>query len=185
MKHAKVGPSARAHAWRVLSAVLSWGANSELVPEIKSNGCLFANEKIGNRRKSMRSAHGRTSMRRHGDEIRSWALSALTVELIRAEMLEGALHPTKPILAHRDAMVVSLQFGLALRNQEVYGVRWLPFADSERARITEVLAWNELDNQAKTERATGRTVRVPSLLATDLATWRAVLRQHGHPARAT
>ena len=94
MKHAKVGPSARAHAWRVLSAVLSWAANSELVPEIKSNGCLFANEKISNRRKSMRGAHGRTSLRRHGDEIRSWALSPMAVELIRAEMLEGT--PTPP-----------------------------------------------------------------------------------------
>ena len=183
MKHAKVGPSARAHAWRVLSAVLSWAANSELVHEIKSNGCLFANEKIGNRRKSMRAAHGRTSVRRHGDEIRSWALSAMGVELLRAEMLEGARHPNRPILAQRDAIVVSLQFGLALRNQEVYGVRWLSLADGKRARITEVLSWNELDDQAKTERATGRTVHVPALLTADLAVWRAILRQHGHPAR--
>jgi hypothetical protein len=183
MKHSKVGPSARAHAWRVLSAVLSWAANSELVPEIKSNGCLFANEKTGIRRKSMRGTQGRTSMRRHGDEIRSWALSAMAVELIRAEMLEGTRHPGRPILMHRDAILVSLQFGLALRNQEVYGVPWLSLADSERARITEVLSWNELDYQGKTERAMGRTVRVPAVLTADLAMWRAILRQHGHPAR--
>ncbi len=183
MKHAKVGSSARAHAWRVLSAVLSWAANSELVPEIKSNGCLFANEKISNRRKSMRGAHGRATVRRHGDEVRSWALSPMAVELIRAEMFRSTVHTAKPILIHRDAIIVSLQFGLALRNQEVYGVRWLSFTDRDRAYITEVLSWNELDDRAKTERATERTTRVPSLLTEDLDIWRALLRQHGYPTR--
>jgi hypothetical protein len=43
------------------------------------------------------------------------------------------------------------------------------------------LSWNELDDQAKTERATERTVRVPSLLTADLNMWRALLRQHGYP----
>lgn len=183
MKHAKVGPSARAHAWRVLSAVLSWAANSELVPEIQSNGCLLANEKVGNRRKSMRGAGGRSTLRRHGEEIRSWALSPITVEHLRAQMLSGDIHADKPILAHRDAIIVSVQFGLALRNQELYGLRWSSFADKDRARITQVLSWNELDDWAKTEHATGRTAKVPALLAEDLALWRALLRQHGHPAR--
>ena len=183
MKHAKVGSSARAHAWRVLSAVLSWAANSELVPEIESNGCLFANEKVGNRRKSMRSGRGRTTLRRHGEEIRSWALSPITVEHIRAQMLTASAHAERPILAHRDAIIVSVQFGLALRNQEVYGLRWSSFADKGRARITQVLSWNELDDWAKTEHATGRTAKVPALLAEDLALWRALLRQDGYPAR--
>jgi integrase len=183
MKHAKVGPSARAHAWRVLSAVLSWAANSELVPEIQSNGCLFANEKVGNRRKSMRNAGGRSTLRRHGEEIRSWALSPITVEHVRAQMLTGPAHAERPVLSHRDAIIVSVQFGLALRNQEVYGLRWSSFADKDRARITQVLSWNELDNWAKTEHATGRTTKVPAVLSEDLALWRALLREHGHPAR--
>ncbi|HXN37590.1 MAG TPA: hypothetical protein VN892_06120, partial [Solirubrobacteraceae bacterium] len=181
--HQRPASRASTHAFISSRQVDLWAANSELVPEIKSNGCLFANEKIGHRRKSMRAAHGRRSVRRHGDEIRSWALSSLAVELIRAEMLKGTRHPNRPILAQRDAIVVSLQFGLALRNQEVYGVRWLSFANGKRARVTEVLSWNELDDQAKTERATGRTARVPALLTADLAVWRAALRQHGHPAR--
>jgi integrase len=183
MKHAKVGPSARAHAWRVLSAVLSWAANSELVPEIESNGCLFANEKISNRRKSMRGGDGRSTLRRRGEEVRSWALSPMTVELIRAQMLCSNIHDERSILAQRDAVIVSAQFGLALRNQEVYGLRWSSFAGKARAHITQVLSWNELDDWAKTEHASGRTVKVPSLLAEDLALWRALLRQHGHPAR--
>jgi len=171
MKHAKVGPSARAHAWRVLSAVLSWAANSELVPEIQSNGCLFANEKVGNRRKSTRNARGRSTLRRHGAEIRSWALSPSTVEHLRAQMLTGRAHAERPILAHRDAIIVSVQFGLALRNQEVYGLRWSSIADKDRARITQVLSWNALDAWGKTEHATGRTTKVPALLVPCLETF--------------
>jgi integrase len=183
MKHAEVGSSARAHAWRVLSAVLSWAANSALVPEIETNGCLLANEKISNRRKSMRGMNGRSTMRRRGEEVRSWALSPMAVELIRAQMLSNTIHPTRPILGYRDAVMLSVQFGLGLRNQEVYGLRWSSFADQERTRITEVLSWDELDDCGKTEHATGRTARTPSLLVDDLALWRALLRQHGHPAR--
>jgi integrase len=153
------------------------------VPEIESNGCLFANEKISNRRKSMRGAGGRTTLRRRGEEVRSWALSPMTVELIRAQLLSSPVHSPRPIVAHRDAIIVSVQFGLALRNQEVYGLRWSSLAGKERARITQVLSWNELDDWAKTEHATGRTAKVPPLLAEDLAVWRALLRQHRHPAR--
>ena len=182
MKNANVGPSARAHAWRVLSAVLSWAANSDLVPEIQSNGCLFANEKVGNRRKSMRARGGRGTVRRHGEEIRSWALSPLAVERIREQMLTRAFQAERPILAHRDAIIVSVQFGLALRNQEVYGLRWSSFTEG-RARITEVLGWNQLDDWAKTEHATGRVAKVPGILAEDLAVWRSTLREGGQLAR--
>jgi integrase len=180
MKHAKAGPSARAHAWRVLSAVLSWAANSELVPEIESNGCLFANEKISNRRKSMRGVHGRATSRRRGEEVRSWALSPIAVERIRAEMLDRAIHTQRPILAYRDAMILSIQFGLALRNQEVYGLRWSSLQGNGRARITEVLSWNQLDDWGKTARATGRITKVPTLLDQDLNEWRSLLGWFGY-----
>ncbi|HSZ13252.1 MAG TPA: hypothetical protein VK790_04375 [Solirubrobacteraceae bacterium] len=174
MRQARVGPSARAHAWRVLSAVLSWAAQSDLVPEIQTNGCLLANEKVGNRRKSVRGQIGRGSVRRRGEEIQSWALAPLAVELIRAVMLARADRARRPLLAHRDAMLVSLQFGLGLRNQEVYGIRWSSLV-AERAHIVEVLSWNELDELGKTEHATGRLVKVPMLVREDLARWRSRL----------
>ena len=44
-------------------------------------------------------------------------------------------------------------------------------------------SWNELDEWAKTEHATGRTAKVPTLLREDLAWWRSRLRQHGYPTR--
>jgi hypothetical protein len=150
MRHTMVGPPARVHAWRVLSAVLSWAASSELVPEITSNGCLLANEKISNRRKSMRSNVGRRSVRRHREEIGSWALSPRVAELIRAKMFLSRLHRRRPILARRDAMIVSLQFGLALRNQEVYGARWMFLEGSKRARVEDVLSLDEIDDRAET-----------------------------------
>ena len=180
MKRDRVGQSARAHAWRMLSAVLSWAAQSDLVPEIQTNGCLLANEKIGNRRKSVRGKSGRTTFRRRGEEVQSWALAPMSVELIRAAMLARAAHASRPLLAYRDAMIVSLQFGLGLRNQEVYGMRWSSM-DRDRARIVEVLSWNQLDEWGKTEHATGRSAKVPALLWEDLEQWRALLRSANYP----
>ena len=182
MRRERVGQSARAHAWRVLSAVLSWAAQSELVPEIQTNGCLLANEKVGNRRKSVRGQQGRRSARRRGEEIRSWALAPMAVELIRSDMLARAIGARRPLIAYRDATLVSIQFGLGLRNQEVYGMRWSAL-DRERAHIVEVLSWNQLDEWGKTEHATGRAPKVPALLREDLAWWRERLRERGYPTR--
>jgi hypothetical protein len=72
---------------------------------------------------------------------------------------------------------------LAARNQEVIGLRWSSFVDQRRARIKEVLGWHALDSRGRTEKATGRTARVPLLLEEDLKTWRALLRQHGFSSR--
>jgi hypothetical protein len=44
----------RKQAWRVLSAALSWAASSNLVGEIRTNGCSFAPEPRGNIRRSLR-----------------------------------------------------------------------------------------------------------------------------------
>ncbi len=183
LRHAQVGTSARAHAWRVLSAVLSWAAGSEFVPEIEVNGCLLANEKIGNRRKSMRAGNGQATLRRRGEAVRSWALSPTSVELVRAEMLSRVDHVRRPIVAHRDAMIVSLQFGLALRNQEVYGFRWANLVTGGRAHITDVLGWDEVEASGKTERATGRIACVPEILTSDLHQWRILLMRHGYRTR--
>jgi integrase len=182
MRRERAGQSARAHAWRVLSAVLSWAAQSDLVPEVQTNGCLLANEKVGNRRKSVRGGPGRRSVRRRGEEIRSWALSPMAVELIRVEMLARAEGARQPLLACRDATLVSVQFGLGLRNQEVYGMRWSSL-DRERAQVIEVLSWNELDEWGKTEHATGRSPKIPTLLQEDLAWWRERLREGGYRTR--
>jgi integrase len=185
MRRERVGQSARAHAWRVLSAVLSWAAQSELVPEIQTNGCLLANEKVGNRRKSVRGQQGRRSVRRRGEEIRSWALAPMAVELIRADMLARAMGARRPLIAYRDATLVSIQLGLGLRNQEVYGMRWSAL-ERERAHIVEVLSWNQLDEWGKTEHATGRAPKVPALLREDLAWWRERLPSGGtQPAEST
>jgi integrase len=184
MRHAKVGSSARDHAWRVLSAVLSWAAGSQLVPEIESNGCMLANEGATNRRKSTRPKSGGRRSRRRGEAVRSWALSPSSVEMIRAEMIDRADVAERPLLCHRDAMIASLQFGLALRNQEVYGFRWSELTNRNRARIEEVLSLGGLESSAKTERATGRFVVCPALLLEDLEVWRALLAGSGYRTRS-
>lgn len=178
-----MGPSARVHTWRVLSAVLSWAASCPVVTEIETNGCLLANERVSNRRKSMRANGGTASVRRSGAAVSGWALSPTSVELIRRQMLSEPKGGSPSLVAQRDAIVVSLQFGLALRNQEVFGLRWSSFVDQRRARIKEVLGWHALDSRGKTEKATGRTARVPLLLEEDLQAWRALLQRHGFSTR--
>lgn len=182
MKHANVGSSARAHVWRVLSAVLSWAAHSDLVPEIQTHACLVANENVSSRRKSMRGRSGRVSVRRRGEEIRSWALAPIAVESIKAQMLARAVSAREPLLAFRDAAVVSLSFGLGLRPQEAFGVRWCAL-DGARVFIDEVISQDGLQSLGKTPGSMSRPVKAPAVMRDDLARWRECLREHGHPAR--
>jgi hypothetical protein len=122
MSIARVPKPTRDKAWSVLSAALSWAATSQMVPEIQTNGCGLASEQRVNRRRSMR--RGGTGYapvgRRQGLDVASWALSPQAVEAIRTEMLLR-VEARGEILAQRDAMVVSLQYGLCARNQEVWG----------------------------------------------------------------
>ena len=80
---------------------------------------------------------GRSASRATGEAIRSWALAPMAVELIRADMLARAVGARRPLIAYRDATLVSIQFGLGLRNQEVYGIRWSAL-DRERAHVVRV-----------------------------------------------
>lgn len=178
-----VPKATRKQAWRVLSAALSWAASSNLVGEIHTNGCSFAPEPRGNIRRSLRS--GGTGYepgpRRHGPLVPAWALSPQAVEAIRAAMLTRE-QGREPILARRDAMVVSLQYGLCARNQEVWGMRWSSLKDGF-AWVMEVLSQGRLDKWGKTEHSTQRRTIIPSLLQEDLAQWRKTLEDFGYPVR--
>jgi integrase len=179
----RVSKPTRDQAWSVLSAALSWAASSHLVPEIQTNGCGLANEPRVNRRRSMRA--GGTGFAptppRRGLGVASWALSPQAVEAIRAQMLER-VNGRREILTQRDAMVVSLQYGLGARNQEVWGLRWASLA-GEFAWVMEVLSCGQLTEWGKTEHSTQRRTALPGVLREDLVEWRAALRHAGHPAR--
>ena len=174
----------RKQAWQDLSAALGWAASSQLVPEINANGCTFAPEPRGNIRRSLRS--GGTGYepgpRRQGPLVPAWALSPQAVEAIRAQMLHKA-EKRKEILAQRDAMVLSLQYGLCARNQEVWGLRWSSLQD-EFAWVLEVLSNGRLDEWGKTAHSTQRRTAVPTILQEDLTMWRQTLSAAGHPTRA-
>jgi hypothetical protein len=103
------------------------------------------------------------------------------VEAIRTQML-ARVDGRRKILAQRDAMIVSLQYGLAARNQEVWGLRWMSLA-GEFAWVLEVLSCGQLDEWGKTAHSTQRRTLMPTLLREDLAAWRAALQRAGHPAR--
>jgi integrase len=178
---ARVSSSICQRAWSVLSAVLSWAAASDLAPEIETNGCLLANERRTSQRRSARQgAQGKPSpgqrAGRQGPGVQHWALSAVAVEHVRRQLLKASADRDR-ILAERDAMMVSLQFGLACRNQEMYALRWSSVS-GDSMQLVDVVSWGKLDD-GKTAHSTPRGVGIPSLLAEDLDAWRAALEQRG------
>jgi hypothetical protein len=189
MVKAGVPKPTRTKAWAVLSAALSWAAGSKDVPDITTNGAIAANERtITRRRSARRGGTGRAAAgRRSGSQVPSWALSPKAVHAIRLEMLArlGTGSPgdvRDPILALRDAMIVSVQHGLGCRNQEVYGCRWMSMRETF-AEIVEVVSYGQLDEWGKTEHSAQRRCSIPGLTWEDLLEWRAALRAWGHPAR--
>jgi integrase len=183
MRAAGIAKSRRDEAWKVLSVILSWAASSYLVPEVSTNGCLLASERTRSRRRSSRSGSTGTGTtgRRGNCQTPAWALSPQAVEAIREQML-ARTKQRDPVLALRDATVLSVQYGLAARNQEIWGIRWSRI-EEDFAEILEVISWGELDEYGKTAKTTERRASVPGIMWGDLQVWRAALRAWGHPAR--
>lgn len=182
MREAGVPAQTRVHAWRVLSSALSWAARSPSVPEIHTNGCKLAREPVISRRRSARTGGTGYAPAVRTRPLPSWALSPQAVEAIRAQMsLRLALR--EAILAYRDATIVSLQYGMASRNQELWGLRWSSL-DGGFVWVTEVLSNGELQQWGKTEHSTQRRTAIPGILQEDLEQWRAILTQSGRLTRA-
>jgi hypothetical protein len=80
--------------------------------------------------------------------------------------------------AERDAMIVSLQYGLAGRSQDVFGIRWRSIGDG----FAEI-SWGKLDEWGKTAFSAYRRTAIPQIMLGDLERWRSALRRWGHPAR--
>jgi integrase len=182
MRKAGVSATTEARAWKVLSSALSWAVEDEKWP-LSTNGCLTMQRRRGMRRASRRAGTGaarRPASGKRRDDLASWALSPLAVERIRLVMLER-LDQRSPLLALRDASVVSVQYGLGMRNQEVWALT-LGDVAGRRASVREVLSYGALD-AGKTEGATGPSRRPPidALLADDLVAWKAALQAHGYP----
>jgi integrase len=185
MRAAGVSRETEAKAWTVISAALSWAVENDAWP-LSMNGCLTMQRRRGMRRASRRAGTGaarQVSAGKRRDDLPSRALSPLAVERIRLVMLER-LEQRSLLLALRDATAVSVQYGLAMRNQEIWALT-LGDVASRRATVREVLSYGALD-VGKTEGATGRTRRPPidALLADDIAFWAAALAAHGYPAGA-
>jgi hypothetical protein len=181
MRQANIAPSIRRRAWMVMSAALSWAARSQAIPEVQTNGCLLANERTVNRRRSARrdgTGYAPATRRR---PLARWALSPQAVEAIREQMLLR-IEQQERIIAHRDAIIVSLQYGLAARNQEVWALRWASIIGGF-AWVTEVLTSGRIEEWGKTENSTHRRTAIPGILQEDLTHWRAALRSRGQPAR--
>jgi hypothetical protein len=86
------------------------------------------------------------------------------------------------IVRERNAVIVSLQYGLALRNQEVFAMRFQD-VNKDFAEVMEVLTWGQLSEFGKTAASTGRRCAMPEVLWQDIVAWRVALRAWGHAAR--
>jgi integrase len=182
MRKAGVSASTEARAWKVLSSALSWAVEEDSWP-LSTNGCLTMQRRRGTRRASRRAGTGATRRPASGkrrSDLASWALSPLAVERIRLVMLERTSQRTS-LFALRDATIISVQYGLGMRNQEVWALS-LGDVNGRRATVREVLSYGVLD-AGKTEGATGPARRPPidALLVDDLAAWTSALRAHGYP----
>lgn len=107
--------------------------------------------------------------------LSAWALSPLAVELVRVRLLARPL--ALPLVALRNATYVSVQYQLACRNQEAWGLRW-GAVHRDSVDLVEVLSYDALD-EGKTAGSV-RRIPLPRLLATDLKAWRAALKDAGH-----
>jgi integrase len=181
MRQAGVPRSTRVRAWRALSSALSWASGSPSVPEIETNGCKLAKEPVLSTRRSARRSGTGYASPTPPRPLASWALSPRAVEGIREHMLSGG-DGRDGLLAHRDATIVSLQYGLATRNQEVWGLRWSS-VDGDFAWVTEVISSGRLEQWGKTAMSTQRRTAIPGALREDLEQWRQTLLGAGHPAR--
>jgi integrase len=182
MRTAGVSRSTEAKAWTVISSALSWAVETDSWP-LSTNGCLTMQRRRGMRRASRRAGTGATrevSPGKRRNDLPSWALSPLAVERIRLVMLERTEH-RPPLLALRDALAVSLQYGLAMRNQEIWALT-LGDVSGRRATVREVLSYGALD-AGKTEGATSRARRPPidPILGEDVAAWKAALAAQAYP----
>jgi integrase len=174
MRAAGVGEATEKRAWSVLSSALSWAVERDDFP-LEANGCKRLDRRRTQRRSSRRVRRIGVGSGRKQDDLASWALSPVAVELVRAKML--AADGGQSLLALRNATYVSVQYQLGCRNQEVWPIRWRAVQD-EYTEIDEVLSYKQLD-EGKTV-GSHRNVPHGRMLVADLGLWGAALGRAGY-----
>lgn len=186
MRDAGVSKPTETKAWTVMSAALSWAVEDERWP-VETNGCLIAARNRGTRRYKSATAQAErdANTRKQRANTAAWALSPLAVERIRIVMLER-IKQERHLFAVRDATAVAIQYGLGMRNQEIWALSFGDLAGN-RARVREVIASGKRDTRGKTEQATGSTRNPPidKFLKADLRAWVRMLDEAGFPTGPT
>lgn len=181
MRAADVGEATEARAFKVLSAALSWAVESSFWP-IDANGATLMQRRRGMRRASRRPGSGAKPRlaRKRRASLAAWALSPLAAERIRLAMLTRTKRRGE-LLALRDATAVAIQYGLGMRNQEIWALTFADL-DGSRASVRAVLSQGVLD-AGKTDGATSVLRRPPidTVLREQLDAWREALAAHGYP----
>ena len=183
---AGVGQATRDRARKVLSSAFGWGVE---VGRMRANGARSVRR---NRRRSRRLTRAEASPvgnREGATRRKAWALSPDAF----AALHHGALArqtPGRPRwMPRRDALAISILYGLGLRPQELFGATFRQHS-RERYRVTQVLTKTARPSGkpvgrviAATKTAEGmRTMPMRSWLYGELQEWRALLFDVGLPA---
>jgi hypothetical protein len=189
MASASVGKATRDEACKVLSSAFSWGV------ETGRMGANGARSLRRNRRRSKRLPEGEArhaSPQETAARRKAWALSPEAFVALHMGARDRRTPGRPTWMPDRDAIAMSLMYGLGLRPQELFGAAFLQ-ASRTRFRVAQVLTMVAVD--AATNKPVGqiipaaktadgvRTMDMRTWLYHELREWRELLRSIGLPAR--
>jgi hypothetical protein len=188
MASAGVGKATRDEARKVLSSAFGWGVETG---RLRANGARSLRR---NRRRSKRlSATDVVPASRKEITARrkAWALAPEAFAALQMGARDRRTPGRPTWMPHRDAIAMSLMYGLGLRPQEVFGAAFVQ-ASRTRFRVAQVLTM--VAGEAGTNKPVGqvipaaktaegiRTMSMRVWLYDELSEWRELLRSIGLPA---
>jgi integrase len=188
MAAAGVGQPTRDNARKVLSSALGWGVE---MGRLRANGARSIRR---NRRRSRRLSGTEASPVGHhegAERRKAWAISPEAFAALHRGALDRRT-PGRPVwMPARDAIAVSMLYGLGLRPQELFGATFRQVS-RERFRVAQVLTKamgsagsakpvGRIIAAAKTAEGV-RTMSMRAWLHEELGDWRSRLAAEGFPA---
>ena len=181
MAAAGVGQATRDHARKILSSAFGWGVE---MGRMRANGARSVRR---NRRRSRRLSAGEARPAGHNEGAarrKAWAISPEAFAALHRGALDRRT-PGRPLwMPARDAIAVSILYGLGLRPQELFGATFRQVSRG-RFRVAQVLTkGNGASGSAKpvgriiaaAKTAEGvRTMAMRAWLHEELREWRACL----------
>jgi hypothetical protein len=188
MAAAGAGQATRDNARKVLSSAFGWGVE---MGRMRANGARSVRR---NRRRSRRLSAAEARPARHHEVAarrKAWAVSPEAFAALHRAALDRRTPGRPTWMPHRDAIAISMLYGLGLRPQELFGATFRQ-ASRSRFRVAQVLTKAAgapgatrpvagIIPAAKTAEGI-RTMAMRPWVHEELRQWRADLLDRGLPA---